>query len=39
MIIRYNVVYKELQNKYKLILYKHVIPMKVDLKFELYILL
>lgn len=39
MIIRYNIVYKELQNKYKLILYKYVIPMKVALKSELYILL
>ena len=37
MSIRYSIVYKELKNKYKLILYKYVIPMKVDLKFELYI--
>lgn len=39
MIIRYNIVYKEQNNKYKLILYKYVISMKVDLKYELYILL
>lgn len=39
MIIRYNIVYKEQKNKYKLILYKYVIPMKVALKYELYILL
>lgn len=40
MSIRYSIVYKELKKKkYKLILYKYVIPVKVDLKFELYILL